>query len=207
MISSELKINNKGTGAGGANTTLNGSLFEERTSIENKLLENKFIKKEIDTKTKNKKGYYFEYIDNDYKIIYLTQSGFVSYFTKEFNIDSKYLYRRPDEAFLILHNNQYYLKILEKKNQNCDGSVEDKLKTGLFNKKEYDEMLRPLCDNYKFNVSYAFCVSKFLQNKFESNQFKYNNILKIMNDDNIKLFYGEDENYLDVLFNWINQIN
>jgi len=68
-------------------------------------------------------------------------------------------------------------------------------------------MLRPLCDNYKFNVSYAFCVSKFLQNKFESNQFKYNNILKIMNDDNIKLFYGEDENYLDILFNWINQIN
>jgi hypothetical protein len=105
MISSELKINNKGTGAGGANTTLNGSLFEERTSIENKLLENKFIRKEIDTKTKNKKGYYFEYIDNNYKIIYLTQSGFVSYFTKEFNIDSKYLYRRPDEAFLILHNN------------------------------------------------------------------------------------------------------
>ena len=57
-------INNKGTGAGGANTTLNGSLFEERTSIENKLLENKYIKKEIDTKNKNKKGYYFEYIDN-----------------------------------------------------------------------------------------------------------------------------------------------
>ena len=57
-----------GTGGGGANTTLNGSLFEERTSIENKLLENKFIRKEIDTKTKNKKGYYFEYIDNNYKV-------------------------------------------------------------------------------------------------------------------------------------------
>ena len=198
-------INNKGTGAGGANTTLNGSLFEERTSIENKLLENKYIKKEIDTKNKNKKGYYFEYIDNNIKIIYLTQSGFVSYFAKEFNIDPKYLYRRPDEAFLILYNNQYYLKILEKKNQNCDGSVEDKLKTGLFNKKEYDEILQTQ-STYKFIISYAFCISKFLQNKFESNQFKYNNIFKIMNDDDIKLFYGEDENYFDILFNWINKI-
>ena len=83
MISNELKINNKGTGAGGANTTLNGSLFEERTSIENKLLENKFIKKEIDTKTKNKKDRLIHRIKSlhytplDYGEVQLNYTGFI----------------------------------------------------------------------------------------------------------------------------------
>jgi hypothetical protein len=49
-------IKNRGIGAGGANTTLNGLSFEKKTSIENKLLENGSIDKlclTIDTFSKN----------------------------------------------------------------------------------------------------------------------------------------------------------
>ena len=188
---------NKGTGAGGTNTNINGLSFEKKTSIENKLIENEF-KKNIITNTKN--GYYFEYNDLNInkKIIYLTQGGFKLYFKKEFNIDS---YKIPDEAFIIIHNNEYNIKILEKKNQNVEGSVEDKLKTGLFTKKEYEKILKKI--PYKLNIHYAFCVSKFLQDKFQSNQIKYNNMMEIMTEDNIKLFYGDNENYFDTLFEWI----
>jgi hypothetical protein len=97
---------------------------------------------------------------------------------------------------------------LEKKNQNVEGSVEDKLKTGQFNKKEYEKMLKKTIESkkYKLNIYYAFCVSKFLQNKFESKQIKYINMLEIMKEDDIKIFYGEDKNYLDILYEWINTI-
>lgn len=73
----------------------------------------------------------------------------------------------------------------------------------MFNKKEYDKMLNTY-NNYNFNISYAFSISKFLQNKFESKQIKYNIIKEIMFEDNIKVFYGEDDNYFDILFKWIN---
>jgi len=59
-IFNEININpilkNRGIGAGGANTTLNGLSFEKKTSIENKLLENGSIDKlclSIDTFSKN----------------------------------------------------------------------------------------------------------------------------------------------------------
>jgi hypothetical protein len=71
---------NRGTGAGGANTTINGLSFECKTSIENKLLENKFNK--IIISKKNKFGYYFECNNKNNKIIYLTQTGFRLYFKK-----------------------------------------------------------------------------------------------------------------------------
>ena len=192
-------IKNKGIGAGGKNTNINGLNFENKTSIETKLLENNFNKVTINKK--NKYGYYFEQIEpnTNNKIVYLTQSGFKLYFKQEFNID---VHKQPDEAFLILKNNIYNLKILEKKHQNVDGSVEDKLKTGLFNKKEYEKMLN-LKNNQIFNVSYAFCVSSFLQSKFQSNNLKYNIMQEIMMEDGIKIFYGEDDNYIDLLFEWI----
>jgi hypothetical protein len=189
------KIINKGTGAGGANTNLNGLTFERKTSIENKLIEKNFIKNTIN---KSKNGYYFEYNNSDKKFIYLTQDGFKLYLEKEFNINS---YRKPDEAFIIIQNNEYNIKILEKKNQNVNGSVEDKLKTGLFNKKEYERIFKKI--PHKFNIDYAFCVSKFLQDKFESNNIKYNNMIEIMKEDDIKLFYGEKDNYFDLIFEWI----
>jgi hypothetical protein len=193
------RIINKGTGAGGANTNINGLAFEKITSIENKLTEKDFKKNIM---SNGKYGYYFENDNNNKKIIYLTQDGFKLYIKKEFNIDS---YKKPDEAFIIRDNNELNIniKILEKKNQNVEGSVEDKLKTGQFTKKEYEKILKNI-NNYKINVDYAFCVSKFLQDKLESKHIKYNNMLEIMKEDNIKIFYGENENYFDLLYEWIN---
>ena len=200
------EIINKGTGAGGCNTTINGGAFENKTSIEDKLLENKFEK--IIMNKKNKYGYYFEKKDKDNTLIYLTQGGFKLYCKKKFNVD---IYRKPDEAFILIIKGTYYIKILEKKNQNVEGSVEDKLKTGAFNRREYEKMFNivptEIIDkSFKtchINISYAFCVSKFLQNKFESKDYKYLVMKEIMMEDNIHLFYGDDDNYFDKLFEWI----
>jgi hypothetical protein len=187
---------NKGTGAGGAKTNYNGLSFEDKTSIEPKLNELKYIKKEINIK--KRKGVYYEYNENNLNIIYFKKNSFKLYFEKEFNIIT---YRQPDEAYLIKNNNEYILKILEKKNQNVEGSVEDKLKTGAFNRREYELML-----NDKFKVIYCFCVSKFLQEKLESDNIKYKNIKKIMDEDKIGYLYGDNADYVDKLCEWIKDI-
>jgi hypothetical protein len=189
-------MSNKGTGAGGKNTVINGSSFEKKTSIENKLFEKKFEK--IILNKQSKYGYYFEYVKQNTKIIYLTQNGFKIYFKKMFNID---VYKQPDEAFIIFNNDKINIKILEKKNQNVEGSVEDKLKTGNFIRREYIKMFKTIKNINK--IEYAFCISKFLQDKFLSNQVKYNNMLEILAEDNIKLFFGEDKDYFDLLFSWL----
>ncbi len=64
---------NKGTGAGGSKTNLNGLAFEEKTSIENKLLKENYTKHFLN---KTKYGYYFEKTIDNTKIIYFKQSGF-----------------------------------------------------------------------------------------------------------------------------------
>jgi len=63
-------------------------------------------------------------------------------------------------------------------------------------------MINENLDN-KFNISYAFCVNKFLQDKFESNTQKYNNMKKIMKQQDIEIFYGDNDDYFDKLYNWI----
>jgi hypothetical protein len=200
-MSSNKKTINKGTGAGGAKTNYNGLNFEEKTSIEPKLDELKYIKKNI--KIKNRKGYYYEYNNDTTNIIYFKKSSFKLYFEKEFNIIT---YKQPDEAYLIKKNNEYILKILEKKNQNVEGSVEDKLKTGAFNRREYELMIN-IHENIKFKIIYYFCVSKFLQEKLESDNIKYKNIKKIMDEDKVGLLYGDNNDYQDKLCEWINKIN
>ena len=198
-----IKIINKGTGAGGSKTNHNGLSFEEKTSIEPKLDEYKYTKKDI--KIKNKKGVYYEYKDDNINIIYFKKNSFKLYFEKEFNFQSSAIYRQPDEAYLIKINNEYILKILEKKNQNVEGSVEDKLKTGAFNRREYELMVNN--DTHKFKIGYCFCVSKFLQDKLESDNIKYKNIKKIMEEDKIELLYGDNDNYMNKLCEWIKNIN
>lgn len=181
--------------------TSTGLKFEIKTSIEKKLKTEQFRKRIINN---SKYGYYYIYTNNTKTILYMTQNGFKLYFKHYFDIN---IYRCPDEIFVIIDNltNEYTFKILEKKNQNVDGTVEDKLKNGNFNRREYKKMLNSL--DFPINVEYAFCVSKFLQSKLESNNIKYKNIKEIMKEDNIKIFFGDSENYIEDVFNWFVYLN
>ena len=62
-------------------------------------------------------------------------------------------------------------------------------------------------NEYKFTIEYCFCVSKFLQDKLESDNQKYKNIKKIMEEDKVEVLYGDDDNYIDKICEWINKID
>ena len=190
-------LQNQGTGAGGSNTNILGKRFEELTNNETRLLNNGFVKITIN---KSKYGFYLLKQFDGYDIIYVSQNGLKVYMQQFYGIE---LFRCPDEAYLIAFHDpdeRPILKILEKKEQSVEGSVETKLWSGPALKHEYEIVL-----DDTMIVHYAFCVSAFLKNKFESiTDKKYGTLKQILTEEKIPVFYGEDANYFDKLDEWIN---
>jgi hypothetical protein len=184
---------NKGTRAGGANTNKTGKKFEEKTSNRERLLKMGFI--ENVTQKYNQRFVYLHKIMEEYSIVFVEQWDLQKYMKHNYNID---LFRNPDEAYIIEYNDgRKVIKILEKKTQNVEGSAETKLWSGPSLKREYEIVLE------KFEVEYCFCVSEFLQKKILSNDKKYVILNTILQESNIPVLFGDDENYFDILDKWI----
>ena len=190
------EVANRGTGAGGANTNLYGKSFEEKTNNEYKLIEQGFVKTNITNKTKNDYYLYKEFEDRT--TLFMTQGRLKRYLKMTYDID---ICRNPDEAYIIHYKTgKIVVKILEKKHQMKEGSVETKLWSGPALKREYEIFLGAM-----FEVDYAFCLSDFFKKKFESNNDKkYDALTIILQESNIEVLFGDDDDYFDGLNTWIN---
>ena len=201
LVDSEKKktvsLVNRGTGAGGSNTTKNGSAFEHHTDITNYLVtEQSFVKD-----TLKRYNFYSKKCPNK-TIYFVSQTGFKKLVEKLFGIPESNIYRKPDEAFIIIYDEpgtQHTIKILEKKNQNCSGSVDDKLHNGSRFRRIYGKMM-----GTDFHIEYAYCVSKFLQIQYCSDKPKSVHHRQLDIDDNINVFFGESSNYFNELYEWVN---
>lgn len=184
----------KGNGAGGLNTTKYGKKFENKTNNEIRLLDKGFIKKLLND---NKKyNYYLYKIFDDRTELFFIQNSFKSFVKDKYNID---IYRIPDEAYIIEYNdNRKIIKILEKKEQHVEGSVETKLWGGPSLKREYE-----LVFGEDFKIYYGFCINSFLQKKILSDNKKYINLNIILKESNIDILFGDDIDYYNNLDKWI----
>ena len=169
-------ITNRGTGAGGATTNVNGLNFEQKTSNEPRLLSDGFVRSQIPG-CKGKFGYC---LAKD-EVVYVTQNGLKNYVRDKFEIE---LSREPDEAYIRKDGDTYVLKVLEKKNQNVEGSVETKLMTGPAFVDEYE-----FCLGDKFRVEYAFCLSDFLKQKYMSDDKKFVSLRRFNEKHEIRVFF------------------
>ena len=188
---------NKGTGAGGANTNYNGKNFEKKTDNQLSLLNDDYIKNSFTKNPKKVYDYYLSKTFEDKTIVFVLQNGLKRYIKNKYNIE---IFRCPDEAYIIEYNTgKKIIKILEKKAQKVDGSVETKLWASPSLKREYELVL-----GSDFEVHYALCVSKFLQKKLISSEKKFTVLNTIFNENNIAVLFGDDENYFETINNWVN---
>jgi hypothetical protein len=191
-------IPNKGTGAGGTTTTINGSSFENKTDNISRLLSNGFIHKNIPgCKPDSKFGFYLiKEVSPTESITFLKQGGLKQYFNHFFK---KEMCRAPDEAYLFRKGDTYTLKILEKKNQNTAGSVDTKLLAGKGFIDEYEFLL-----GEQFSIRYGFCISSFLKKDYVADSIKSKALRHINKKYGIDVLFGDDENYYETLDVWIN---
>jgi hypothetical protein len=189
-----LKVMNKGTGAGGANTNFHGKLFEEQTNNMSRLFEEGY-ECQVIGKGKNDFCFTKTFCDGP-KISFVMQNGLKTLLLKTYGIEG--FFRCPDEAYIVDWGTRRKIKVLEKKEQNVQGSVETKLWSGPALKREYELMLDG------FEVEYAFCVNDFLRRKLTSGDKKYSILKTILHESNIQVFYGEDPDYFEDLKTWIN---
>lgn len=189
---------NKGTGAGGKLTTHNGKRFEQITDNHDRLLTLGF--KQMND---NKASYLMKKYD-DKTIIFIKQGNFKNYIKSKYNVN---IFRSPDEAYIInYHTNnpkKLSIKILEKKNQNVEGSVETKLWSGPSLKREYELVFGSKLKPDEYNIDYGFCVNTFLQEKFTSDIEKYKLLNIILGEHDIPVFFGEEKDYFDLLNKWV----
>jgi len=198
-LNTQLPITNKGTGAGGANTNYYGKKFEEKTNNQQRLLEIGYIKKSFTQKPKKAYDYYLSKTFDTKTIVFVLQNGLKTYMKIKYNID---MFRCPDEAYIIEYTSgRKVIKILEKKEQNVEGSVETKLWSGPSLKREYELVL-----GAEFEVFYGFCISEFLKQKLISNEKKYVTLNTIFNENNIAVLFGDDENYFETFDRWFDLI-
>jgi len=190
-------VHNQGTGAGGANTNLNGKTFEQTTNNESRLLSSGFVRKHIPgCNTNTKSGFYLIKESNPYEsVTYLTQGGLKKYFAHFFN---KTMCRHPDEAYLFRRGDAYVLKILEKKTQHTKGSVDTKLLAGRGFIEEYEFLL-----GENFTVRYAFCISAFLKKDYIADCVKGQALRHITKKNDIVVLFGDEPDYYETLDAWI----
>jgi len=195
---------NKGNGAGGKNTNLKGKSFENKTDFQIHLGDyNKTI---INS---SKYGYFLQKINEDVYKTFMLQSGFKIFFKKCYDID---FFRFPDEAFIVQDNEVMNIYIIEKKEQSVDGSVETKLWSCPSLKREYEIILedkfKELGLKFNIKVHYILCVSKFLEDKFKMEKKNLNDKFKILkrilDENDIKVLYGDSESYFEELKTLIN---
>lgn len=198
-ISNEKKCKNSGTGAGGANTNIFGKRFEEKTNHYNRLLNEGYVQQCFAKTAKKTNHKMLSKSRDDKTTIFVQQGGFKLYMKQKYNVE---LFRFPDEAYLTEYDTprggKTVIKILEKKEQNVEGSVETKLWSGPALKREYEIMLGD-----RFEVHYGFCVSDFLKKKMISNEPKYVVLNTILREHNIDVLFGDDDNYFETLDNWL----
>ena len=188
------KNKNKGTCASGANTNYFGKKFEDKTNNQTRLLNIGYIKNSFTKKPQNKYDFLSKTY-NDKTIIFVLQNGLKKYMKNKYDIK---LFRMPDEAYIIEYNNgEKIIKILEKKEQKINGSVETKLWSGPSLKREYEIVL-----GNKYKVQYGFCVSDFFKQKIITEK-KYMILNTILHENKIDILFGDDENYFETLDNWI----
>ena len=108
-------INNKGTGAGGANTNYYGKKFEDITNNQQRLLDMGYIKNSFTKKPTKTYDYYLSKTFDDKTIVFVLQNGLKMYMKNKYNIE---LFRCPDEAYVIEYTSgRKVIKILEKKSK------------------------------------------------------------------------------------------
>lgn len=180
------QVINRGTGAGGANTNVNGLSYEEKTDLSCLYTECIQEKKEK-IRTIKFAGY------EECSLVNVNKSALHKYMAKigekNASLQPAAGCKEPDEAYVDNIKKSVY--IIEKKFQQTPGSVDEKLQTGPFKKHHYGKLF----PNYK--IYYIYCLADWFKRE------EYESVLEYLEENDIPIFWGNDPNYKKDIIDFI----
>ncbi len=207
------KVKNRGTGAGGANTNANGLSYESNTDLSTEYRSYSILNppqvggnlgerqclgtglatqglryvpvppnKESPTVSSHP---FIKFKDSEKVFICANKRDLYKIMSdmNELNTDLTPASgcKFPDEAYINMDDKHVY--IIEKKFQQCSGSVDEKIQTGQFKQYHYRKMFP------NFQVSYIYCLSNWFKRP------DYKSVLEYLSENKIPVFWGNDPNY------------
>ena len=164
----------------GSKTNENGLSYERLTDLSDKYT----------TMSLHKSYKYIKFTDYDDVFIQANKGCLFNYMENIIDKNIKHAHgcKQPDECYINEKNKT--IIIIEKKFQNCNGSVCEKIQSPDFKLWQY----KRLFPTYK--IKYVYCLSDW---------FMYNCSaeLEYLNYKNIPVFWGDDEDYKSKLIEFI----
>lgn len=185
-----MNIKNKGTGAGGAKTNLNGIKFEDDVYLKEWLENESFTLKPVSLKTHRSE--FYEIYSSEKLLGYYGRQSTVYKALKmmDSSIDEKYIDAifskriHPDGFILTISPKQ--LIIFEKKWQQSSGSVDEKIQTAPFKLSMFEKLLAPK----GINCFYQYILSDWFRRPEYKNVKEYyskmHNISVWVDNENLK---------------------
>ena len=163
---------NQGTGAGGAQTNINGLTYEEMTDLQT---EYNLIKE-------NEHSNRIRFNNSDTIFITTRQSHLFKCMNEHVNKDIKKAHgcKNPDECFIDEENKRIF--IIEKKFQQGHGSVCEKIQTSEFKIWQYSRTFPT------YEIVYMYCLSDWFKKNCKAE-------LEYLEYKNVPVFWGNHEDY------------
>lgn len=156
---------------GGSLTNAHGLHFEQTTSLNDALINNGY-RVALNGSVYNSEGELIGYSKSKREFIQFLKDRKV-----DLSVNSDTLL--PDDTFINEINQTVY--IIEKKFQSCAGSVDEKLQTCLYKKRQYNKLL--------FQIDYDVVYTYILNDWFR--QAKYKDVLRFIDDVGCYYFFNE----------------
>lgn len=175
-----LKIINRGTGAGGSKTNKNGISYENLSDLDDKITileSNKYSKK-------------IKFVDSEKCFIKTKQANLFKCMDDEIdkNVKKAHGCKNPDECYIDKESKNMF--IIEKKFQQCSGSVCEKIQTSDFKLWQYKRTFP------KYNIIYIYCLSEWFKENCEAE-------IEYFEDKKIPFFWGNSKTYKDDIIKFI----
>jgi hypothetical protein len=173
---------NKGKGAGGSNTNNNGLPYEKITDLSDRLT--------VIKESKYSQDIFFKHCEK--KMIRTKQSNLFKCMEKHIdkNIEKAHGCKNPDECYIDEENKNIF--IIEKKFQQCKGSVCEKIQTPDFKIWQYKRTFP------EFNIVYIYCLSEWFKKNCKAE-------LEYLEYKSIPIFWGNSSTYKeDIIYFIIN---
>lgn len=162
----QVSITNRGTGAGGGKTNSNGLPYEIMTN-----LETEYVKQDDGT---------ICFQESFKKLLPLHKNKLFKKLPPCSGVRQAHGCKQPDECYFCEKEKQLF--IIEKKFQQCSGSVCEKIQTAPFKQWQYQRLYPD------YRVVYMYCLSEWFQKNCPAE-------LEYLHENKVPIFFGNHPDY------------